>query len=309
MEAAINFIKISHKEYKGKVNNDYLDNEGNNYEYYKNLIINPLNEINNINEEVIKLNKIINKKNINKKSIYIPEITNKNVNKISYVSRYNNENIIFNYKCNYLNEISIFGNFNIIFNITLPNLKKLECSNVFFNAYQPIEKLIFCNKYYFKKIYSNIMNNFNDLLIKLPNLKYISFIDYYYELENNNWNITILTHKKYDTTILLDNLTNININTIRIKRPINRFFKLEIDNLEKENIFLLKILHTKFLKVFANNKHKFKTSKGFNNFKNEFEIDDNHKNIIQTINFFIYMYDNGYIFDADDEYYYFKRNN
>lgn len=164
---ALDFIKKTHREYIGKINNNCFDKDNHNYKYYYNLYYNPFCEINDYqfnsdnNLVIIKLgndrwgyiiknlnssqneiktciinddnniNRYCNYNNKNKNVIYVPQ-TDKNITYIAFcVNDYVNKfkKIIFKYSLSNVNKILIDGLQEIIITKKIPKLLKLFCLN------------------------------------------------------------------------------------------------------------------------------------------------------------------------------------
>ena len=185
---AINFIKNYHKPYIGEINDKIVDEDGFNYYYYCNVINEALKliktnkfylsfystyiEVYNYDNDII--NYIFNSNQIKNKKINIYDLIDISILKIdNYIP---NLKYIFNSPNDFLEEIVI--NSTIIFNETFSKLKELTCTTVYFNAIQPIEYLTLnINNTY----NNNLLNNFDDILIKLPNIKEIILNKHHYE--------------------------------------------------------------------------------------------------------------------------------
>lgn len=269
---AIDFLKKNHKDSLIKFNDEYIDKEGNNYDYYKNLYNNPFNQLLKPNEKILKitkkfiydigLSKKLNLNDINYVYVVCPFIDDKRYDykeidflyDFNYIS-YNNIHLIINYPCNTIEKIYALKK--IFFNITLPKLKVLHCQEAIFNTIQPIEELYFNNFYY--STYKNFINNFDNILIKLPNLKKININNVYeYNLINNNWILS--SNYRYQPSYNLQfNISSINkdnnlianvntnklnfdnINTLTINYYSNYYrFRYLLGQIHKINIFNVK---------------------------------------------------------------------
>jgi len=293
---ALFFIKRYHKKYIGDINKYIIDDKGNNYEYYKNLYCNKLNKYLECNKTMFKYKE---NEYIGNIIYYFPYINEKiyNYNIIHLMGLINT--VIFNYYCNNICDINM-PNSNIILNITLPLLENINCNNIIINAIQP--KIIYLKLNQCFKCNLNIIKNLNDLLIKLPNLKYINFDNIIMKYENNYWNLMC----KYNFINKLHDIDNLNIN---IKQKENK--KLEIYNIKNLiiniNINNLKLSDKcKILKLYnidnltINSKYKYKIIINKNYFKMikinkfincidiQFKINDKKYNI-NIINLFYYI--------------------
>lgn len=237
---AIDFIKKNHKAYFGKINNEYLDEEGHNYNYYKNLYLNPYIEDIKPNNRTLKIYEYTNK------NVYVPCLENPIINKIE-VSH--DHNIYCNYSCDYVEEINAKGK--IIFNKTFPKLKKLICRDAIFNTIQPIEHLEFKYIDHIITKWNNYINNFNDLLIKLPNLKYLSFRDkIIYELKNNEWILKYNYKKNFYSILSINKNKNLktfinayflnfeDINELTLNFYDNRYFDIRCQRINKNKNYI-----------------------------------------------------------------------
>lgn len=240
---AIDFIKKNHKEYLKKINYDYIDAKGHNYNYYLNKYINENILIENKNV-YFNTKYIKNIKNFKPKSIIMPKFYN---DKIKILANLNYFKLIFNYKCDILKEIKSYTN-KFIFNINYPLLKFISCRDVIFNTIQPIEEI----KIYDPYKNSNILNNLDDLIDKLPQLKNIKIFygsNYEYtchcilNYNNNYWNLNISSHKKrYRHNVIpytikiprFNNINNLNIIMNYYKAKFSNINNLIIDGINEE---------------------------------------------------------------------------
>lgn len=134
-----------------------------------------------------------------------------------------------------------------ILNETLSELKILCCKSVIINAIQPIEYLILTS---YNKINKNLLDNLNDLPLKLPNIKKI----YVYWSSNR----IIITYK-YNKE---KNLWTIDMNNFYSRYTNNKYFNINnIDNIKLKLCYkYIKCSNIKNLEIVKSyNIHKFNT--------------------------------------------------
>ena len=120
-------------------------------------------------------------------------------------------------------------------NITYNNLKTIKCRDLIINEKQPIQHIIL---YYFSSK-SKLLNNLNDLMEKLPNLKDITYdnsLDLYnmkYYYTNNNWNININSNSDDNIIKLINKHVPVinNINNVIINIGYGKLIVKNVNNL------------------------------------------------------------------------------
>lgn len=282
---ALNYIKRTHKEYFGYIDNNIYDEEGNNYQFYKLLYVyyHKSLDINkyiykNFNKKhtLLNINKLLNEY---KKNNFLPDnitiLIPRNfvrLNKLIFKPKYNDivDCIIIDH-ISYIKEINVKCDLKILNDIYVDYIdcKCFYCNNCNCNIDYINCEIFKCNN-------CNI-NTFCSKKRYDINLNYID--------KNININKLIINNCKYITNINFHcNIINLNNNNdnIDVIRNINNFNKLIINNeyLDKnwtfDNHKKNKNVYEQILSDYGKNKKQYKLCYDKNN-KKYWYYDNNYK--------------------------------
>lgn len=239
---SINWILKYKKPFIGKIDNSVLDNYGNNYDYYLNIINSKISSYLFFNLK------------INIKKLII------NAKKLSFEFKENPIIIIPN-KFKNLQSIKIINfPFAFVYIDNLPNIKHIECKNCKLNIKNcdniDYVKCHMCNTFVKCNIdYLYVSNfNFNNYLFIVNNL-FINCINNEFGNININYNfkqLNIYNAKKKNIFINsnINNLNIVNANNINCNNlSINNIF---VKNINQLNNVCSNIIHVKKCKMFNN---------------------------------------------------------